>query len=110
MPKCMKLSISFFAINFILLFAVISFILIVFDLHRFAFVLELGMLLVLLFFLAFAIFAVYHDKKWGWTLTGAVLVFLLLNIFFIYFLTKTFDTAYMTAALFSIAGLALAFF
>lgn len=106
----MKLSISFFAINFISLFAVISFILIVFDLHRFAFVLELGILLVLLFFLAFAVFAVYHDKKWGWTLTGAVLLLLLLNTFFIYFLTKTFDTAYMTAALFSIAGLALALF
>ena len=106
----MRINVSFFAINFILLFAVIGFILIVFDLHRLAFVLELGILLVLLFFLAFAMFAVYHDKKWGWTLTGMVLMLLLLNIFFIYFLTKTFDTEYATAALFSVAGLALAFF
>ena len=106
----MKPNISFFAVNFILLFAFISFILIVFDLHRFAFVLELGILLILLFFLAFAMFAVYNNKKWGWTLTGAVLVILLLNTFFIYMLTKTFDTAYVTATLFSVAGLALAIF
>ncbi len=106
----MRLNISFFAINFILLFAVISFILVVFDLHRFAFVLELGMLLVLLFFMGFAVFAVYHNKKWGWTLAGAVLALLLLNIFFICLLTKTFDTPYLTAALFSIAGLALVAF
>jgi len=106
----MRLNISFFAINLILLFAVISFILVVFDLHRFAFVLELGMLLVLLFFLAFAVFAMYNNKKWGWTLTGAVLLVLLLNTFFVYMLTKTFDTAYATATVFSIAGLALAVF
>lgn len=106
----MRLNISFFAINFILLFAVISFILVVFDLHRFAFVLELGMLLVLLFFMGFAVFAVYHNKKWGWTLAGAVLMLLLLNIFFVYLLTKTFGTAHLTATLFSIAGLALCVF
>ena len=76
----MKLSISFFTINFILLFAMISFILIVFDLHRFAFVLELGMLLVLLFFMGFAVFAVYRNKKWGWTLAGAGLALLLLEM------------------------------
>lgn len=103
-----KPNISFFIINIILLFVVTSFILIVFDLHRFAFVFELGILLSFIFFLTFGIFIVYHNKKWGWTLIGAILVLILLNTFFIFLITKTFDTAYITIIFFSVIGLVIA--
>ena len=99
---------SFFAMNFILAFAVIGFILIVFDLHRFAFASELVLLLAFMFLLAFAMFLVYHGKKKGWTLLGLALVLLLLDVSFIFMLTGTFGTAHLTTIFFSIIGLAVA--
>ena len=103
-----KPSISFFVMSFILLFMLISFILIVFDLHRFAFVFELMLLLIFIFFIAFAMFVIYHNKKWGWTILGATLILLLLNTFFIFLLTRTFETAHITTISFSAAGLLVA--
>ena len=85
-----KPSLSFFAMNFILLFVLISFTLIVFDLHRLAFVFELGVLLIFIFLFAFSLFAIYHNKKWGWTILGATLTLLLIDAFFIFLLTRTF--------------------
>jgi len=102
-----KPPISFFAMSFAMLFAVISFILVVFDLHRFAFVLELGVLLILIFLIAFSIFVVYHGKRFGWTILGAALVLLLIDIFFIYLVTGTFDTAHLTAVVFSLIGIGI---
>jgi len=103
-------SVSFFAMNFILLFIVVSFILIVFDLHRFAFVFELGMALVFIFFLAFSTFAVYNGKKWGWTITGVTLVLLMVNALFISFVAKTFGTENITIIFFSVIGVLIALF
>ena len=103
-----KPSISFFVTGFILLFALISFILVVFDLHRLAFVFELMLLLIFIFLLAFAMFVVYHNKKWGWTILGATLIILLLNLFFVFLLTRTFETIHITTMLFSVAGLVVA--
>ena len=104
-----RFSISFFAINFILLFVGVSFVLAVFELGRLAFVLELGVLLVLIAATAFAVFSVYHGKKWGWTLIGANLVVVLANILFIYVIKGLFETAHITAVLFSMAGIITAF-
>lgn len=101
-------NISFLAMIFILLFAVIGFILVVFDLHRFAFVFELMLLLVFILILTFAMIAVYNNKKWGWTIIAAALVLLLVNLFFIFILTGAFDTPHLTALFFSLAGLAVA--
>lgn len=100
-----KPNLSFFAMNFILLFAVVSFILIVFDLHRLAFVFELGVLLIFIFLFAFSLFGIYHNKKWGWTILGATLILLLIDAFFIFLLTRTFETAYLTVIFFSVIGL-----
>ncbi|MEK6983542.1 MAG: hypothetical protein AABX33_03130 [Nanoarchaeota archaeon] len=97
--------ISFFAMNCILLFLVISFILIVFDLHRFAFVIELGILLILISFMAFGMFLAYHDKKFGWTMLGASIILLLINTFFIFLITDIFETPHMTIIFFSVIGL-----
>ena len=103
-------SISFFAMNFILLFIVVSFILMIFDLHRFAFVFELGIALVLFFFLAFSMFAAYHDRKWGWTILGAILILLMIDTLFISFAAKTFDTENITIIFFSVIGVLIAMF
>jgi len=103
-----KPDISFLAMNFILLFAAVSFILVVFDLHRLAFVLELMLLLMFLFIFAFAMLAVYHGRKWGWTMLAAALVLLLLNLFFVFLLTGIFETAHLTALFFSLIGLTVA--
>ncbi|MBI2660345.1 hypothetical protein HYX07_04245 [Candidatus Woesearchaeota archaeon] len=105
-----RLNISFLAMIFILLFAVIGFILVVFDLHRFAFVLELMLLLAFIFILAFAMFAVYHGRKWGWTMLAAVLMLLLVDLFFIFLLTGIFETPHITALFFSAVGILLALF
>lgn len=102
-----KPPISFFAMSFAMLFAVISFILVVFDLHRFAFVLELGVLLILIFLIAFSIFVVYRGKRFGWTILGAALVLLLIDVFFIYLITGTFDTAHLTTVVFSLIGIGI---
>lgn len=104
-----KPSTSFFVMNLILLFVITGFILIVFDLQRFAFVIELTALLVFIFLLAFGMFVVYNNKKWGWTILGAALILLLVNTFFIFLLTRTFETAHMTTIFFSVVGLVVTF-
>ena len=100
-----KPGISFFAMNFILIFVIIGFILIVFDLHRFAFVFELMILLVFIFLLAFAMFVIYRNEKLGWTILGAALILLLLDTFFIILLAGAFETAHITTIFFSVIGL-----
>lgn len=105
-----KPTISFFITNLSLLFAVIGFIFVVFDLHRFAFVSELMLLLIFVFLLAFSMSAIYRNKKWGWTILGAVLVLLLINAVFIALLTKIFETAHMTIIFFSVVGLVVTLF
>lgn len=102
-----KPPLSFFAMSFILLFVLVSLIFAVFDLHRFAFVFELGILLVLLALFAFAMLAVYSNRLWGWTLMSALLILVLINLLFIYLITGTFETAHLTAVVFSIAALAI---
>src|SRR3989344_1374665 len=100
-----KPGMSFLAMNFILLFAVIGFIIVVFKLGGFAFVFELMLLLVFIFLLAFAMFSVYHNKKWGWTILGAALTLLLLDAFFIALLTGEFGTSHIATIVFSVIGL-----
>ena len=75
-----KPSISFFVMCPVLLFAVASFILVVFELHGLKFAFELAVLLAFMFFLAFGMYSIYHEKKWGWTIIGLTLILLLINI------------------------------
>ena len=103
-----KPNISFFAMNFVLLFALVGFILVIFELHRFAFVLELGILLIFLSIFAFAVFVIYKSRKWGWTALSAALILLMINIFFIYALTREFETAHATVLFFSLIGIVIA--
>ena len=101
-------SLSFLVMNFILLFAVIGFILVVLDLHRFMFVFELMLLLAFVFILPFGMFAVYNDRKWGWMMLVAALILLLVNLFFIFLLTGIFETAHLTILFFSAIGIIVA--
>ncbi len=100
-----KTSISFFAMNFILLFLVISFILIVFDLHRFTFVFELMFMLVSIFLFSLAIFIIYHGKKFGWTILGGTLILALVNLLLVVLVTRKFETEHITALVFSFIGI-----
>ena len=100
-----KPGISFFAMNFILLFVIIGFILIVFDLNGLAFVFEMMILLVFIFLLAFAMFVIYDNEKLGWTILGSALILLLLDMFFIILLAGAFETAHITTIFFSVIGL-----
>ena len=100
-------SVSFFAMSFTLLFVLVSLIFVVFDLHRFAFVLELGILLVLLALAAFAMLVIYYNRLWGWTIMSALLILILIDLLFIYLLAGIFDTAHLTAAVFSLTGLGI---
>ena len=100
-----KPGISFFAMNLILLFVIIGFILIVFDLNGLAFVFEMMILLVFIFLLAFAMFIIYSNEKLGWTILGSALILLLLDMFFIILLAGAFETAHITTIFFSVIGL-----
>ena len=101
-------SLSFLAMIFILLFGLIGFILVVFDLHRFAYVFELMLLLIFIFIFAFAMFAAYNGRKWGWTMLAAALMLLLVNLFFIFLLTGIFETSHLTTLFFSVIGIIVA--
>ena len=102
-----RYNVSFVLIVFVLLFVVISSIFVVFELHRFAFVAELVVLLVIISLIAFGMFLVGNRHKWGWILIGATLVLWLINITFIYFLTRKFETAHIAAVIFSLIGIVI---
>ncbi|MBI2657367.1 hypothetical protein HYX08_01585 [Candidatus Woesearchaeota archaeon] len=105
-----KPPISFFAMSFVLLFVLVSLIFAVFDLHRFAFVFELGILLVLLTLAALSMLAIYHGRLWGWTIMSALLILILVNLLFIYLITGAFGTSHLTALVFSLIGLGVSLF
>ena len=102
-----KQSMSFIAMDIILFFAIIGFILIVFDLSGMLFMLELGALLVFAFFLAFAMFSVYQNDYAGWGVIGAVLIILMLNAFFVSIAAAKFGIGNVMAILFSAVGIAV---
>ena len=101
-------SISFFAMNFILLFVVVGFILVVFDLSRLMFVFELVLLLSFMFFLAFAVFIIYQNKSGGWGIIAVVLILLLIDSFIVFLLTNRLGIAFIATIFFSVIGLVVA--
>ena len=104
----MKSPVSFFAMLFILLFTVIGFIFIVFELKGIVFVFELGLLLAFMFFLTFGMFLVYSDKSASWGIIAAALVLLLFDISIIFFITRGFGWEYTLTTIFALAGLIIA--
>ena len=105
-----KAGFNFIAMNAVLLFAVISFILIVFGLHGIAFVLELMALLIFMFLFPFSMFFAYKGNQFGWTISGAVLMVLLIDVIFISFAANSFATENITAILFSAIGIVIALY
>ena len=103
----MERPVSFFAMLIILLFAVIGFIFIIFELKGIAFVFELGLLLAFMFSLAFAMFLVYNDRSASWPIMALVLILLLLDVFIIFLLTGAFGWEYVITTLSAVAGLAV---
>jgi len=101
-------SLSFFAMVFILLFALIGFIFVVFDLRGLTFIFELGVLLTFMFLLTFAMFFVFSNKRGSWGIIAIVLLLLLFNVFVIFLLTKKFTLAYVTSTLFALVGMVVA--
>ncbi|MBI2558920.1 hypothetical protein HYW20_06375 [Candidatus Woesearchaeota archaeon] len=99
-----KPSVSFFAMDFVLLFAVMGFIFAVFDLSGLMFVSELFLLLAFIFLLAFGMYMAYNNKKSGWALLSLTLLFLLLDASFILLTAGKFGAALLATILFSIAG------
>ena len=103
-----KSNASFFVMNAVLLLVGISFILVVFELTRFAFLFQLGLLLIFIFFLGLAMHAAYNNKKWGWTLVAVTLILLLVDTI-VLSVFGAFGTAHIVAIIFSIVGLVIAF-
>ena len=104
-----KPAISFFAMIFILLLVVIGFIIIVFDLNGLMFIFELWILLVFMFFLAFAMLIVHQNKSNGWEIIAGVLTLLLIDALVVFLFLNRLGIAYITTILFSVIGLAVAF-
>ncbi len=101
-------SLSFFAMIFILLFTLIGFIFVVFDLRGITFIFELGVLLTFMFLLTFAMFFVFSNKRGSWGIIAAVLLLLMFNVLVIFLLTRRFSLAYIVSTLFSVIGVILA--
>ncbi|MBI2659342.1 hypothetical protein HYX05_04570 [Candidatus Woesearchaeota archaeon] len=104
-----KSSISFIAMSLALLFVLVGFIIIVFDLSGLMFVFELILLLIFIFLSAFAMLTVHSNEKRGWTTLGATLVLLILDTFFLFLLTGLFGTAHITTIVFSFIALFIVF-
>ena len=104
-----KPAISFFAMIFILLFAVIGFIIMVFDLNGLMFAFELGILLVFMFFLTFAMLVVRQNKSYGWQIIAGILILSLLDAFVILLFSNRLSLAFITTIFFSAIGLVAAF-
>lgn len=101
-------SLSFFIMIFVLLFAFIGFIFVVFDLRGLSFIFELGVLLTFMFLLTFTMFFVFSNKRGSWGIIAAVLLLIIFNVFVIFLLTKNFSLAYVVSTLFSVAGIIVA--
>ena len=104
----MKSPVSFFAMLFILLFAVIGFIFVVFELDGAAFVFELVLLLAFMFFLAVGMFMAYSDKSAGWGIIAAALALLLLDVLAIFLIAESFGLEYIITTIFALAGFLVA--
>ena len=104
----MKSPVSFFAMLFILLFAVIGFIFVVFELEGIAFAFELVLLLAFMFFLAFGMFMAYSDKSAGFGIIAVALALLLLDVSAVFLITESFGLKYITTTIFALAGFAVA--
>ena len=103
-----KPGLSFFAMLFILLFAVIGFILVVFSLEGAFFVFQLAVLLCFMFFLAFGMFSVYSGNNSGWSIMGVVLLLALMDVSLIVFSTKQFGSYEAFAFAFAFIGMIVA--
>ncbi len=103
-----KPGLSFFAMDFVLLFAVAGFIFAVFDLSGFMFASELLLLPAFIFLLAFGMIMAYQNKKSGWALLSLTLLFLLLDASFILLMTGKSGAALLATIAFSTAGFAIA--
>lgn len=101
-------SISFLAMLFILLFAVIGFIFVVFDLRSVFFVFQLAILLSFMFFLAFGMFLAFSHKSISWSIIGSVLVLMLFDVFIIMLYTRRFSLSYAVTIVFASVGLIIA--
>lgn len=104
----MERPVSFFVMLFILLFAGIGFIFVVFDLHGFSFIFELGLLLAFMFVLTFAMFLIYQNKEKSWGIIAAVMLLLLFDVFIIFLVARKFTLAYITTVIFTLAGFIVA--
>lgn len=96
---------SYFAMIFILLLTIISFVFVVFDLSGVGFVFELALLLSFMFLLSFGVFLVYHGKRGSWGILGAVLVVLIFDTLIIALFRRHFTTSYALTTLFALIGL-----
>ena len=100
----MKNPVSFFAMLFILLFAAIGLIFIVFELDGIAFAFELALLLAFMFFLAVGMFMAYNGKSASWGIISVVLALLLLDVLAVSLIAGSFGFKYITTIIFALAG------
>ena len=103
-----KPGLSFFAMLFILLFAVIGLILVVFSLEGAFFVFQLAVLLCFMFFLAFGMFSVYSGNNAGWSVVGVVLLLEFIDVSLIVFSTGQFGSSEAFAFAFAFIGMIVA--
>lgn len=102
-------NVGFILMDIVLLFVAVGLIIAVFNLQSYVFAFELGVLLVFLFLLVFAMLAVYQNRRWGWAIVGTTLILVIANTFFMIWLRGVITTSHMVIIFFSVVGLIITF-
>lgn len=78
---------SFFLLDFILLIVALGMINIVFDLHRYFFILHLLFIVGLGFLAVIGMAAAYNELRWGFIILAAVFGLVIIDLLFVYYMT-----------------------
>ncbi len=105
-----KYNFSFLLTSIVFLVAFVGLTFIIFDLHRYFFIGEFILLAAFILAALIGMAAVYFDKSWGWTWLAVLSVLALIDILFIYMMTKTKSFALTPAVVASVITLVISLF
>ena len=96
--------IRFFILDFVLLFMFLGLIMMIFNFRRIPFIGELFILIFLILFAFIALTGVYKNSNWGYSLLSMVLAATLIDLLFIFYLTRSFGAMFLGTTLLAALG------
>src|SRR3989338_7461741 len=89
---------SALSLHIVTFFIFIGFLLVIFELRRFAFIAEVIVALILLVLALIAIFGIYKSSNWAFVLLTLVFAAILVDLAFIFYLITTIDLIFVVTA------------